>query len=227
MRTAFHVAVTSMALLFGVAMLHAQNGQYNDPQTTHHAHVGQQFVVPSGTEVHVRTDQAIDTKNNDAAVGRQFPATVTDDVRDSSGNVAIPRGAPATLHVVSTGDNNKNLTLDLSSVTVNGHSYHVTSSGTSASGSSSKGGLGVNKRTGEYVGGGALAGTLIGALAGGGKGAAIGALAGGAAGAGTQVLTRGKSLNVPAETKLNFRIDHDLVMRQSVHSSSTRQTLPQ
>src|SRR5207244_7207406 len=35
-------------------------------------------------------------------------------------------------------------------------------------------GLGKNKRTAEMVGGGAVLGTLIGAIAGGGKGAAIG-----------------------------------------------------
>ena len=36
-------------------------------------------------------------------------------------------------------------------------------------------GIGKNKRTAEYVGGGAVLGTLLGAIAGGGKGAAIGA----------------------------------------------------
>src|SRR5438045_7124252 len=48
-----------------------------------------------------------------------------------------------------------------------------------------------NKRTGEYVGGGAILGAIIGGIAGGGKGAAIGAGAGAAAGAGAQVLTKG------------------------------------
>jgi hypothetical protein len=52
-------------------------------------------------------------------------------------------------------------------------------------------GLGANKRTGAFVGGTALLGTVIGAIAGGGNGAAIGAVAGAGAGAGAQVLTRG------------------------------------
>jgi hypothetical protein len=68
-------------------------------------------------------------------------------------------------------------------------------------------GLGQNKRTGEFVGGGAVLGTLLGAIAGGGKGAAIGALAGGATGAGAQVLTKGDHVRVPAETVLNFRLE--------------------
>ena len=50
-----------------------------------------------------------------------------------------------------------------------------------------QGGVGANKRTAEMVGGGAVLGTLIGAIAGGGKGAAIGAVAGAGAGAGTLV----------------------------------------
>lgn len=57
------------------------------------------------------------------------------------------------------------------------------------------------------VGGGAALGTLIGAVAGGGKGAAIGAITGAAGGAAIQVLTRGKEVNVPAETVLTFRLD--------------------
>ena len=76
--------------------------------------------------------------------------------------------------------------------------------------SNRKEGVGKNKRTAKYVGGGALAGTLIGAIAGGGKGAAIGALAGGAAGAGAQQLTKGKEIKIPAETEMTFRLDQDL-----------------
>ena len=57
------------------------------------------------------------------------------------------------------------------------------------------------------VGGGAALGTLIGAVAGGGKGAAIGAAVGAAGGAATQVLTRGKEVQIPAETVLTFRLD--------------------
>jgi len=54
---------------------------------------------------------------------------------------------------------------------------------------------------------------LIGAIAGGGKGAAIGALAGGAAGAGAQTLTKGKQINIPAETEMGFRLNQDLQLK--------------
>jgi hypothetical protein len=171
-------------------------------------------VVPSGTEVHVRTDQDINAKNGNVTAGAQFPGTISRDVTDSNGNVVIPRGARAQLAVVNPSNDSKDMTLDLRSVEVNGRRYRLDTEGTSAAGSSKNGGLGANKRTGEYVGGGALAGTLIGALAGGGKGAAIGAVLGGAAGAGTQVLTRGKDLNVPAETELTFRLDRNVRMSE-------------
>jgi hypothetical protein len=65
-----------------------------------------------------------------------------------------------------------------------------------------------------------VAGTLIGALAGGGKGAAIGALAGGAAGAGAQTLTKGKNVNIPAETDLKFKLAEDVALRRVAARSS-------
>ncbi|PYY02850.1 MAG: hypothetical protein DMG62_07315 [Acidobacteria bacterium] len=170
----------------------------------------QSTTLPAGTEVHVRVDQDINAKNGNLSPGAQFPGTVSRDITDASGNVVIPRGAHAQLAVVQASNNASDLTLDLRSVEVNGRTFRMDTEGTSAAGSSKRGGLGMNKRTGEYVGGGALAGTLLGALAGGGKGAAIGAVVGGAAGAGTQVLTRGKELNVPAETELNFRLNQSV-----------------
>jgi hypothetical protein len=71
-------------------------------------------------------------------------------------------------------------------------------------------GIGANKRTATMLGGGAALGTLIGAVAGGGKGAAVGALAGAAAGTGAEVLTKGKAVQVPAESKLRFKLDREL-----------------
>jgi hypothetical protein len=74
--------------------------------------------------------------------------------------------------------------------------------------------VGANRRTAEMVGGGAVLGTLLGAIAGGGKGAAIGAAAGAAAGAGVQVLTRGKTVRVPAESVLTFRLDQPVTLQR-------------
>jgi hypothetical protein len=167
--------------------------------------------LTSGTEIKVRTDTAINAQS--AAAGQSYAATVSDDVRDTSGNVVIPRGARARLATVATGDNQ--ISLALSSVSANGQRYSLNTNSSQAESTTAKEGVGKNKRTAKYVGGGALAGTLIGAIAGGGKGAAIGALAGGAAGAGAQTLTKGKKLDIPAESQLTFRLDQDVTLRNS------------
>lgn len=159
--------------------------------------------IPSGAEIKVRTDTAI-TATTSRNVGRHFTGRVTSDVRDAGGAVIIPRGSPATLVVERNGNQ---VGLDLSSVSVNGRRYAIESK------TMTQGGVGKNSRTAKWTGGGALAGAVIGAIAGGGKGAAIGALAGGAAGAGAQTYTKGKSLDIPAETELNFKLAQELVLR--------------
>jgi hypothetical protein len=164
--------------------------------------------VPAGTEIAVRTNEAIDAR--DASQGTSYAAQVDRDVVDTAGNIIIPRGSEARLVVRRVNGNT--LGLDLQSVRVNGRTYSVDTSTIQKNGAEREG-LGANKRTGEFVGGGAALGTLLGAIAGGGKGAAIGALAGAGAGAGTQVLTRGDHVRVPAESVLSFRLDSPLRMR--------------
>ncbi|HVO61468.1 MAG TPA: hypothetical protein VMT53_11070 [Terriglobales bacterium] len=165
--------------------------------------------IPAGTEIAVLTNQAIDSKG--ANEGQTFPADVAEDVKNDAGQVVIPKGSPAELVIrkVSSGGvtSNAELSLDLQSLKVGDRRYVVNTADLEQQGS---GGIGMNKRTGEMVGGGAALGTLIGAIAGHGKGAAIGAVTGAAAGAGAQILTKGKSVQVPAETTLRFKLDKPL-----------------
>jgi hypothetical protein len=162
--------------------------------------------IGTGTSITVRTNEKIDAKKAD---GRVFSAVVDQDVVDAAGNVAIPRGSSVELLVAKASD--KDLTLDLDSVTVNGRRYAVTADESRLSGGQ-RDGVGKNRRTAEYIGGGAALGAVIGAIAGGGKGAAIGAAAGAGAGAGAQTLTRGKAVKVPAESLLTFRLEQPLQM---------------
>jgi hypothetical protein len=159
--------------------------------------------ISAGTRVDIRTDQTIDAR--DRTDGQVYTGTVANDVVGQEGRVVIPRGSRAELVVRQTGQNQ--LTIDLDSVTVGDKRYSIDAS---SSNGNRKQGIGENKRTGEYVGGGALLGTLLGAIAGGGKGAAIGAVAGGAGGAGAQTLTRGSAVHIPAETVLQFRLERPL-----------------
>lgn len=165
-----------------------------------------EHVLSQGTEIKVRTDTPIPAK---PPANAKYTATVSDDVMNSAGSVAIPRHSRAQLVAVPTADG-KDTNLDLRSVTVNGRRYLLTTKDSDKS--SAPGGLGANKRTGKFVGGGAAVGAVLGAIFGGGKGAAIGALAGGAGGAGAQVYT-GRKKALPAETELKFKLAQDLQMR--------------
>jgi hypothetical protein len=64
------------------------------------------------------------------------------------------------------------------------------------------------------VGGGAAIGAVIGGIAGGGKGAAIGAGAGGVLGAGDVLLTHGKPVEIPVETRINFRVQDSVTITE-------------
>ena len=165
------------------------------------------FEIPAGTEISVRNDEAIDSGK--AVEGQTYAAEVITDVRDRNGAVVIPRGANAQLIIKSISNGGRirgssDLVLALRSVSIAGQQYTVNTTDLRKEG---KDGIGVNKRTGEYVGGGAALGGIIGAIAGGGKGAAIGAASGAGAGAITQVFTKGKSIKVPAETAMTFQLD--------------------
>lgn len=160
--------------------------------------------IPSGTEIKVRTDAAIPAK---PAANARYTASVSSDVMDASGKVVVPRGSRAEL-VAEPNAKGTDTNLDLRSVTVNGQRYLLETQDKS----NAPGGLGANKRTAKYVGGGAAIGAALGAIMGGGKGAAIGALVGGAGGAGAQVYT-GRKKALPAESELSFKLAQDLTMR--------------
>jgi len=167
--------------------------------------------VPAGTQVSVRTEETIDSKR--AVEGQTFAAEVTRDVRDENGDVVIPRGSNAQIVIRSASQGGihgaADLVLDLASISVEGRRYEVSTRPIEEKG---RAGVGANKRTAEFGGGGAAFGAIIGAIAGGGKGAAIGAGSGAGAGALTEILTKG-SIKVPVETVLTFRLEQPLWMR--------------
>ena len=165
------------------------------------------YVLPVGTKVPVRTEETIDSAK--AVESQTFAAEMADDVVDANGDVVVPRGANAQIVIRSASKGGRfkgtsDLVLDLRSISVGGKEYLVSTTDLQQKG---KQGFGVNKRTGEFTGGGAALGAIIGAIAGGGKGAAIGAGAGAGAGAVTQIATKGGAIKVPAETVLTFELD--------------------
>jgi hypothetical protein len=187
-----------------------------DPVHDQHAHPVEQAittktsVVPAGTTISVRNEETIDSGK--AVEGQTFAAEVTKDVRDRDGDVVVPRGSNARIIIRSASKGGKihgaaDLVLDLDSVSIDGRRYKLDTVDLQQRG---RDGVGVNKRTAEFGGGGAAVGAIIGAIAGHGKGAAIGAGSGAGAGVVTQILTKGGSVKVPVESVLIFKLDSAL-----------------
>jgi hypothetical protein len=177
------------------------------PQTSEPVRVetSRRDTVPAGTEFAISVDSTIETKQ--PTEGMTYPAHFAQAIVDQNGTTIVPSGSPAQLVVVDAEEGgtlkSPTLTLGIQSVTVDGRRYAVTTATREEKGE----GIGANKRTGIFVGGGAVLGTALGAIVGGTKGAIIGGVLGGAAGAATQVITRGKEVKVPAGTVLTFRLD--------------------
>ncbi|HYO80050.1 MAG TPA: hypothetical protein VES20_01505 [Bryobacteraceae bacterium] len=170
---------------------------------------GDPNTIPQGTQLDVRTNEAITSKSGE---GKTYTAQIETDVIGSDGKVLLPKGSPVELVVLETrqksGVRGAGLQIGMRSVTVSGQTYLVISEEVRRTS-----GLGANQETAQTVGAGAALGTVIGAAAGGGRGAAIGGLAGAAAGALAQILTQGKEVRIPAETVVQFRLDEPIVLQ--------------
>ncbi len=163
---------------------------------------------PVGTTLTIRTTTPIDTDTN--KVGDTFTTTLEEPLT-SGDRVIVPKGTEVKGEIASAKESGKvtgqsELILELTELNYNGHSYVLRTSDYSEVGASR------GTQTAKAAGGGAAIGAIIGAIAGGGKGAAIGAASGAALGTGVQVMTRGQTLKIPAETLLRFTLEHELVI---------------
>lgn len=165
-------------------------------------------VVPAGTSLTVKVEQALSSKNNKD--GDTFLATLAQPV-SVGGRTAIPAGSTATGTVVTAKAKGKikgegQLALALTGITIHGVNHNIH---TGVLDSTVKG---KGKRTAATTGGGAAGGALIGGLAGGGKGAGIGALVGAGAGLVGGALTGNKQIEIPAESAVTFVLSEPLTL---------------
>lgn len=163
-------------------------------------------VFPAGTTVEVQTVDAIDSKTGQA--GDEFQATLTQPLTWDS-RILVPKGANLYLRLVAAESSGQykgrsQLQLRLVRLEFQGVNYPLSSSTYTEIGTSR------GKDTAEKVGGGAVLGAIIGAIAGGGKGAAIGGAAGAGAGGVYQGASKAKQVRIPAETRLDFKLDQPL-----------------
>jgi len=155
--------------------------------------------VPAGTSLLVRMVDTVDSSK--VSVGARFTAALETNLV-AGGQVVAPKGTTvygrlAQAKQAGRAAGSSELQLELTEIVIAGTAYPVLSSDYQVKGSSSGG------RTAKRVLGGAGLGAAIGAMAGNaGMGAAIGATAGTVA----AVSQKGKSVNVPAETLLEFRL---------------------
>lgn len=162
--------------------------------------------IPAGTTVLVRMIDGIDSSQN--RVGDMFHASLESAL--VVGDVVVaPKGADAYGKLTQAKEAGKisggaQLTLELTGIRIGNNIVPVESTDYDVAGK------GRGTQSAERIGGGAVLGTIIGAIAGGGKGAAIGAVAGAGTGTAVQVLTHGDQVRIPSETLLEFTLQQDV-----------------
>jgi len=167
------------------------------------------IVVPAGTVLSVRIDQALSSKTSQT--GQTFTGTMANPIT-IGGKVAIPAHSTVSGVVRNAKKAGKfkggaSLALTLTSIVVNGQHHNI------ATDDAAQETKGKGKRTAGLMVGGAGAGAAIGGLAGGGKGAAIGALAGVTAGTiGAATTGNSRDISLPAESVLTFGLTQSLTL---------------
>jgi hypothetical protein len=164
------------------------------------------IVVPSGTELNIVLTDAL--TSGKAKPDDTFEASLAAPVY-VNGVEVLKRGSKIEGKVVAAEGSGRvsgkaSMTITLTSIQDNGKAVALSTKDLAAEAESSTG------RDVKVIGGTTGVGAIIGAIAGGKKGAATGAIIGGAAGTGTVLATKGKEVEYPAESKLTFIIDRDL-----------------
>ncbi len=181
------------------------------PQRRRSRRVAVSRLIPVGTQLKVRLKNSISSKK--ASVGDRFTAAVINPSRYEGANLA---GHVARLKESGRVKGHTEMVLAFDSVTLAGGKqgplhgqvlriYDSESVRTvDEEGHIESAGRG--KQTLKRSGIGAVAGAVIGGLAGGGKGAAIGTIVGGAAGAGSIAITGGKELKLEPGTEMLVKV---------------------
>lgn len=206
------ISNAAMLTLAAALILSVLPGLTAAAQTSRARRPASRPLVPAGTQLRVRLDDTLSSKESRA--GDRFTATVVNPSRYEEGKV--------TGHIRSIrksgrvkGRTTMSLAIDSIRLTdgrtgsLRGEVLRVYDSDSAKNvdeeGRVQSGGRG--KQTLKRSGIGAVAGAVIGGIAGGGKGAAIGMIVGGAAGAGSIAVQGGKELKIESGTEMLIRVN--------------------
>ena len=169
-------------------------------------------LVPAGTELRVRLNDTLSSK--EARAGDKFTATVVNPSRYEEATVT---GHIRSIRKSGRVEGRTTMSLSFDSIRLSAGRIGIlraevlrvydsdSASGVDEEGRVQSGGRG--KQTLKRSGIGAVAGAVIGGLAGGGKGAAIGMIVGGAAGAGSIAVQGSKELRIERGTEMLIRVN--------------------
>jgi hypothetical protein len=146
----------------------------------------------AGTELIVQTVETIDSRT--ASADQNFSAIVRRDVTNAAGRVIVPDRASVQLVIRAMASDRRTgspeIALDIQSITVDGRKYSVSTADLSVASETA----GKKKRALDAAPGSGAVGTITG-------------------GAGSQVLTGGHDVRIPAETVLTFRLDKAVTLQ--------------
>lgn len=165
----------------------------------------QPIVLPEGTTLHLVLETAVSSATN--RQGDPVVARVADDTRVGE-KVVVPAGSEIRGQVVAAVPSGRvkglaRLAIDFDRLVLKGKEHPIEAQAIDITADNT------HKRDAEILGGSTVGGALIGALAGGGKGARIGALVGAGAGGGVVLTNKGKEVQIPSGSHFGVRLQRE------------------
>jgi hypothetical protein len=209
-RSLIHTAITTLA---AALVLSALPNLTADAQTRRtRRRPATTTLVPAGTQLRIRLNDTLSSK--ESRVGDRFTATVVNPSRYEEGKIT---GHVRSIRKSGRVEGRTTISLAFDSISlsndrtgpIRAEVVRVYDSDSASKvdeeGRVQSGGRG--KQTLKRSGIGAVAGAVIGGIAGGGKGAAIGMIVGGAAGAGSIAVQGSKELKLESGTEILIRVN--------------------
>jgi hypothetical protein len=168
------------------------------------------MTLDTGTVVTATAIDSLHSRHN--KVGDSFRVTVSQDVKDAKGRVAVPSGSMVTFKVVaiepakSKSDTEGKIRLEAREVIIDGQAIAVAGVARTMDVEHVLEGQGVTAGGAARVGGGAAGGAVVGGVVGGKTGAIVGGVAGAAAGTAVAVQTADRDVVVRPGMSIKWRL---------------------